>query len=68
MPAGTPPEIIAKLNKALIDALNSTSVKARFQALGVEPLAGTPVQMASYVKGERERWVRLIRDNNIKLD
>lgn len=68
VPAGTPPETVAKLNKALVDALNSSTVKARFQALGVEALPGTPAQMGSYVKSERERWGRLIRDNGIKVD
>ncbi len=68
VPAGTPPETIAKLNKALVESLNSTPVKARFMALGVEGMPGTPAQMASYVKGERERWGKLIRDNNIKID
>ena len=68
VPAGTPAETVVKLNKALVDALNSTTVKARFLALGVEGLPGTPAQMASYVKTERERWGRLIRDNNIRAD
>lgn len=68
VPAGTPPETIARLNRALVDALESTAVKARFQALGVEGLPGSSAQMASYVKSERERWGRLIRENNIKLD
>lgn len=68
VPAGTPPETIAKLNKALVEALNSTSVKARFMALGVEGMPGTPEQMRSYVKSERERWGKLIRDNGIKTD
>lgn len=68
VPAGTPPETIAKLNKALVEALNSTAVKARFMALGVEALPGTPEQMASYVKTERERWGKLIRDNGLKAD
>ncbi|MDA8447512.1 Bug family tripartite tricarboxylate transporter substrate binding protein [Paracidovorax valerianellae] len=68
VPAGTPPETIAKLNKALVEALNSTEVKARFQALGVDGMPGTPQDMARYVKSERERWGRLIRDNGIRLD
>ena len=68
VPAGTPPEAVAKLNKALVEALNSTAVKARFLALGVEGLPGSPAQMSSYVRSERERWGRLIRDNGIKVD
>ncbi|MDM0112369.1 tripartite tricarboxylate transporter substrate binding protein [Variovorax sp. J22R133] len=66
--SGTPAETVAKLNKALVEALNSTAVKARFLALGVEGLPGTPNDMAKYVKDERERWGRLIKANNIKVD
>ena len=68
VPVGTPPETITRLNKALVAALNATTVKARFQALGVEALPGTPAQMAAYSKSERERWGRLLRDNAIKVD
>ncbi|RRH85009.1 tripartite tricarboxylate transporter substrate binding protein [Variovorax beijingensis] len=68
VPSATPAETVEKLNKALVDALNSAPVKARFLALGVEGLPGTPNDMATYVKGERERWGRLIKANNIKVD
>ena len=68
VPAATPPEQIAKLNKALVAALESTPVKARFQTLALEALPGTPQQMAAYARTERERWGKLIRANNIKLD
>ncbi len=68
VPAATPPEVVARLNKALVDSLNSTEVKARFHALGVEGLPGTPGDMSKYVKDERERWGRLIKANNIRVD
>ncbi|SDJ52389.1 tripartite tricarboxylate transporter substrate binding protein [Variovorax sp. OV700] len=68
VPSGAPADTVAKLNKALVDALNSTAVQARFQALGVEGLPGTPNDMAKYVKDERERWGRLIKANGIKID
>jgi tripartite-type tricarboxylate transporter receptor subunit TctC len=68
VPAATPPATVAVLSKALQEALGSTSVKARFQALSLEALPGTPQDMATYVKSERERWGKLIRDNGIKLD
>ena len=67
-PIGTPPDVISKLNKTLVDALNSTSVKARFQVLGLEPTPGTPAQMASYARAEREKWAQVIRTSGIKLD
>jgi len=68
VPAGTPAATVAALNKGLVEALNSSAVKARFQALGVEGLPGTPEDMARYVKAERQRWGKLIQDNNIRLD
>jgi len=66
--SGTSPETVTRLNKALVDALNSSAVKARFLALGVEGLPGTPSDMAKYVRDERERWGRLIKVNGIKVD
>jgi len=68
VPAGTPDATVAKYSQALQEALASTGVKARYAALGVEPLPGTPAQMAAYVKDERERWGRLIKANNIRID
>ncbi len=67
-PTGTPADVIASLNKTLVESLNATAVKARFQVLGLEPLPGTPAQMAAYVKAEREKWALVIRDSGIKLD
>jgi len=67
-PAAAKPATVARYSRALQEALASTAVKARLQALGVVAMPGTPAQMSSYVKTERERWGRLIRDNGIKLD
>ncbi|HXD07397.1 MAG TPA: tripartite tricarboxylate transporter substrate binding protein [Burkholderiaceae bacterium] len=67
-PAGTPAEVVDKLNGALRNALDSTAVKARFQVLGVEPTPGTPQQMATYAKSERARWGDLIKLIGIRLD
>ena len=68
VPAATPPEAVAALSKALLAALDSTEVKARFQTLGLEAIPSTPAQMAAYAKAEREKWAKVIRASNIRLD
>src|SRR5450830_1108766 len=67
-PAGTPPEVIAKLNAALLGALGSTAIKARLQTLGLESIPGTPRQMADYAAAERAKWSQVIQASGIKLD
>jgi tripartite-type tricarboxylate transporter receptor subunit TctC len=68
VPAATPVEAVAALNKAMVAALESTAVKARFQTLGLEAIPSTPAQMAAYAKAEREKWGQVIRAANIRLD
>ena len=67
-PVATPADVIAKLNVALVDALKSSSVHARFLALGLEATPSSPTEMASYARSEREKWARVIRTSGIKLD
>lgn len=68
VPAATPPGIVAQLNKALTAVLDTTPVKARFQTLGLEPIPSSPAQMTAYAKAEREKWGKVIRASNIRLD
>lgn len=68
VPASASPAHVARLNKALVEALNTTMVKARFQALGVEAKPGTAEQMNAFAKAERERWGGIIQQLQLKLD
>jgi tripartite-type tricarboxylate transporter receptor subunit TctC len=68
VPAGTSPELVAAFAKALRSALESEPVKARYQALAIEALPGSPQQMSDFVRAERARWGALIKAANIKLD
>lgn len=68
VPAGTSPEVVSTLSKALQEALNSTQVRARFQTLALEGMSGTPQQMTAYVDAERERWGKVIKANSIRID
>jgi len=67
-PAGTAPEAVAKFSEALQVALSQTAVKARLQAMGLEAMPGTPAQMATFVKAEREKWGTLITRIGVTLD
>lgn len=68
VPTGTPAEVTTGFSKALQAALHSTPVKARMQALGVEVTPGTPAQMASFARTEREKWGGVITKVGVKLD
>lgn len=67
-PAGTPPEVVQTLNKALRSALDTTEVKAYFQTLALEAIPSSPEQMTAYSKQEREKWAKVIRAANIRLE
>jgi tripartite-type tricarboxylate transporter receptor subunit TctC len=67
-PAGTPPDAVDALSKALRAALDSTAVRARMQTLGLEAIPGTPEQMRAYAAGERAKWKQVIRAAGIRLD
>ncbi|HSV80027.1 MAG TPA: tripartite tricarboxylate transporter substrate binding protein [Ramlibacter sp.] len=68
VPAGTPADTVAKLGKALQEALEAPPVKARFEALALEAMPGTPQQMADYTRAERQRWGQVVKSAGIKLD
>ena len=68
VPAATPADVVAKWSQALQSVLNAPATKARFDASGLEPMPGSPEEMSRFARSERERWGRLIRANNIRLD
>lgn len=68
VPAKTPPAAIDTLNKALVKAIGTDAVKERFQGLGLEAIPSTAQEMAAYAKSEREKWGKVIKAKNIKLD
>ena len=67
-PAGTPPDIIARINREVNQALKSPDVLERFAAQGTEALGGSPEQAAAYVKQELDRWGPVIKRAGIKAD
>jgi len=67
-PARTPPAIIARLQQAVATAARNPETRARFDALGAEPVADSPEDYARFVRAEYDRWGKLVRDARIKLD
>ncbi len=67
-PPGMKPELADFISRAANDALKLEDVQAKFRAVGVEPIGGTPAAMAGFVKEETARWGEVIRKNNIVLD
>lgn len=65
-PAKTPPEIIRRLNADVNAAIARPAIVARFAELGAEPLGGSPEQAAAFIRGEQEKWGKIIRDAGIK--
>ena len=67
-PAGTPASVIKILNAEVNKLIVKPSVVERFAALGAEPLGGTPERAGTFIKGEQEKWGKIIRDTGIKVD
>jgi tripartite-type tricarboxylate transporter receptor subunit TctC len=66
-PAGTPPDVTAKLNAATNEYLRSTKAKAFLDNLGVQIAGGTPDQLRTFTASEIERWAPVIKSANISF-
>jgi tripartite-type tricarboxylate transporter receptor subunit TctC len=65
VPAGTPKEIVALLNREIVKVMALPDVKAKCAQLGFDVVANTPEQFAVYIKSEVEKWGRVIKDAKI---
>src|SRR5712664_3704101 len=65
-PRNTPAEIVDKLNKEINSAIADSTMKARFAAVGGEPLPGSPAEFGKLITEETEKWGRVVRAAGIK--
>jgi tripartite-type tricarboxylate transporter receptor subunit TctC len=68
VPAGTPTDVVARLQKAVSESLQEDEVRKRFQEVGAQPVGSTPAQFSEYLKKEDAKWGEVVRRGNIKLD
>jgi len=67
-PSGTPKSIVDKLHAATVKVLADPDTKKRFADLGVETKASTPAEFSAFIRAETEKYARLIREANIKVN
>ena len=65
-PAKTPPAVVAKLNKAVDDALNDPEVHDKLVKSGATPVGGTPEALGAFMKSEYEKWGKVVAERGIK--
>ena len=68
MPAGTSPEIVAKLNAEVVKILKVPEVRDRLQSMGIEIAGNTPDQFAAFMRSETAKWGRIVKDSGAKID
>ena len=67
-PAGTPKEIVARLNSELVKIIALPDIRERLEALGVDPVANTSEEFSAFQKAEIAKWAKVIKDANIKAN
>ena len=68
VPAGTPPFIIARLNKELSAALRSKDYVEVIQSLGGDIVGGTPEEFKAFIKLEQAKWAKIVAETGVRLD
>jgi tripartite-type tricarboxylate transporter receptor subunit TctC len=67
-PAGTAPDIIAKLNASYLAAANNPDIVAKLTGAGIDVLQSTPAELAEYMRSETEKWGAVVKAANIRVD
>ena len=65
-PLRTPPEVVQRLNAAIVAALNDPGVIAQLRKLGLDPAPSSPAEAANYIRKESDKWGALVRKVGIK--
>jgi tripartite-type tricarboxylate transporter receptor subunit TctC len=68
VPAGTPPELVARLNEAANKATRNDTLRQRLQAEALRPVSGPPEMLTARMAQDQAQWGRIIRERNIALE
>lgn len=67
-PAGTPPAIVAALHAAVEKTLATPDMQARLAKMGAEPRPSSPAQFGTFIRTEKDRWARVVKESKAKFD
>jgi tripartite-type tricarboxylate transporter receptor subunit TctC len=67
-PAGTPAQIIKRLNTELVKIINSPEIREQWISGGAEAVPTTPEEFAAFIQSEQARWSRLIKQTGVKME
>jgi tripartite-type tricarboxylate transporter receptor subunit TctC len=67
-PKGTPPEVVALLNRQVNAALADAAFKAQLARLGLEPFASTPAEFGTFIAAHTEKWGKIIHAAGIRAE
>jgi tripartite-type tricarboxylate transporter receptor subunit TctC len=67
-PRGTPPEVIATLNKAVNEIIAEKAIESRMVEEGADPIQRTPEALGAFVRSEYEKWRTVVRESGAVVD
>jgi tripartite-type tricarboxylate transporter receptor subunit TctC len=67
-PRGTPPDVVARLNSAIVKVVNDSATRARFETIGINARTSTPDELGHLIDAELVRWRRVITAANLTLN
>ena len=67
-PAGTPKDIVARLNAEMVKIINSPDFKKRMAEVGAEPIGNSPAEMAKQIKDDTDKYARLVKEANVVIE
>jgi tripartite-type tricarboxylate transporter receptor subunit TctC len=67
-PAGTPPAVVATLHQTVAKILATPDMQERLAKLGAETRPGSPADFGNFIKNEKARWAKVVKDSGAKFD
>jgi tripartite-type tricarboxylate transporter receptor subunit TctC len=67
VPAATPKEVVARLNREAVKAIEAADVRERYAGTGVEPAGSTPERAGAYLNSETEKYAKVVKAIGLRI-